>query len=373
MSVNIPPNPNVSTFNNLYWIGEADAFTTAEGDLRYLKFPVAQGTENLQATNVNGVLTANDDISVADGVNISTINQTGTRLSVSAPVGGTIAVSPSLTFPDTSVQTTAFATITPSPAGTYSAPSSVVVNSSGQITSATNGTPYTLPSPAPTAGSYTNSNITINAAGQVTAASNGSGGTIPSALTPNSLTITPTSIPSSTAGIYNYYNQGAQLCFSGSGGANNGATNIFAANDGVIWDFNYNYIPNAICIKYRITFTFWNGSNWGQTKCDIDFFPVKWTQGQQSNDKYNINNKINGNANYNYTDATYAPTGRQYWTYNQSFSGISGSQGQFLPHQGYWYLYFAIPDNSYQWSGCIEALDTTAAQRIGLGVTIGTI
>jgi len=68
MSVNIPPNPNVSTFNNLYWIQGDNSLTTAEGDLRYLKFPVAQGTENLQTTNVNGVLTANS------GVNFTSVN-----------------------------------------------------------------------------------------------------------------------------------------------------------------------------------------------------------------------------------------------------------------------------------------------------------
>ena len=54
MSVNIPPNPNVSTFNNLYWIQADDALTTGEADLRYLKFPIAQGTESLKAINVTG-------------------------------------------------------------------------------------------------------------------------------------------------------------------------------------------------------------------------------------------------------------------------------------------------------------------------------
>jgi hypothetical protein len=59
MSTNIPPNPNVDTFNTLYWKTGTGTLTIEEADLRYLKFPVAQGTENLQTTNVNGVLTAN--------------------------------------------------------------------------------------------------------------------------------------------------------------------------------------------------------------------------------------------------------------------------------------------------------------------------
>jgi hypothetical protein len=60
MSVNIPPNPDVSTFNNLYWISADDALSQAEADLRYLKFPVAQGTENLSSINVNGIATFNN-------------------------------------------------------------------------------------------------------------------------------------------------------------------------------------------------------------------------------------------------------------------------------------------------------------------------
>jgi hypothetical protein len=59
MSINPPPDPNVNTFNNLYWINANDALTIGTGDLRYLKFPNAQGTENLLNTNVNGVLTCN--------------------------------------------------------------------------------------------------------------------------------------------------------------------------------------------------------------------------------------------------------------------------------------------------------------------------
>lgn len=58
MSVNPPPSPNVNRFNNLYWISADDGLTIGTGDLRYLKFPNAQGTETLLTTNVNGTLTA---------------------------------------------------------------------------------------------------------------------------------------------------------------------------------------------------------------------------------------------------------------------------------------------------------------------------
>jgi hypothetical protein len=121
MSVNQPPNPNVSTFNNLYWISADTALTTAQGDLRYLKWPVAQGTENLQTTNVQGVLTCNDDLVIN--------NQT---LEIDGVLG-------QIKYADNKVQNTAY----------------------------TGGT----------SGTYTNTNMTIDANGKISAISNGSGGT----------------------------------------------------------------------------------------------------------------------------------------------------------------------------------------------------
>jgi hypothetical protein len=76
MSTNTPPNPNVDTFNTLYWKTSTGILTIEDADLRYLKFPVAQGTENLQTTNVNGVLTANA------GVKTNIIEAIGTIIDI---------------------------------------------------------------------------------------------------------------------------------------------------------------------------------------------------------------------------------------------------------------------------------------------------
>jgi len=62
MSVNTPPNPNVSTFNNLYWIDADNALTYAEASKKFLKFPIAQGAETLQKTTINGDFTVNNTI-----------------------------------------------------------------------------------------------------------------------------------------------------------------------------------------------------------------------------------------------------------------------------------------------------------------------
>lgn len=79
MSVNNPPNPNVSTFNNLYWISSNTSISQGQADLRYLKYPTAQGTENLQTTNVNGVLTANSDLNVKNVVDIQDVTNPSTQ------------------------------------------------------------------------------------------------------------------------------------------------------------------------------------------------------------------------------------------------------------------------------------------------------
>jgi hypothetical protein len=62
MSATNPPDPNVNTFNNLYWISGDTSLTQDVADKRYLRFPTAQGTENLAAINVAGIAGFNNEI-----------------------------------------------------------------------------------------------------------------------------------------------------------------------------------------------------------------------------------------------------------------------------------------------------------------------
>jgi hypothetical protein len=117
MSVNQPPNPNVDTFNNLYWLSGDTALTTAEADLRYLKFPVAQGTENLQTTNVNGVLTCNNNVIVNNK---------------SLEIDGVLG---EIKYADNTVQNTAYTGATP---GTYTA-TNMTIDANGKISAISNG------------------------------------------------------------------------------------------------------------------------------------------------------------------------------------------------------------------------------------------
>jgi microcystin-dependent protein len=170
MSVNIPPNPNVSTFNNLYWIQGDNSLTTAEGDLRYLKFPVAQGTENLQTTNVNGVLTANSGVNFTS-VNpptssqvIPASNDSSTKIPTTAWVQSAITGGSSNSLTDVLIVGNS-AGLLPIDMNNQNI---TAVNTISFATTSQN-TAYT----GGAAGTYTDTNMTIDANGKITAISSG--------------------------------------------------------------------------------------------------------------------------------------------------------------------------------------------------------
>lgn len=146
----------ISPSNNLGGLTEEEI---AE---KFLRFPVAQGTENLKTTSVSGLLTATAGVEITDGDLLNKDN---------IIMNGTPNVN-YIQFPDLTKQYTAALGPSPSPvAGTYdiSQNSAITVNSLGQI-NAISGGEITV---SPPTGIYTNANITVNKFGQVTAAANG--------------------------------------------------------------------------------------------------------------------------------------------------------------------------------------------------------
>ena len=73
MSSYSPPIENVAIFDTINFSSGETVLTQSAADKRYLRFPNAQGTENLAAINVNGLATFNTNI-VQNG--ITTITQT---------------------------------------------------------------------------------------------------------------------------------------------------------------------------------------------------------------------------------------------------------------------------------------------------------
>jgi hypothetical protein len=80
MSVESPPDPNVSVFNNLYWITGETPLTKDQADKLYLKYPIAQGAETLQKITVNGEATFNSNSTM----NISGTNNTALTVTKSS-------------------------------------------------------------------------------------------------------------------------------------------------------------------------------------------------------------------------------------------------------------------------------------------------
>lgn len=76
-----PPTENLAIFDPSVFNTADIALTQATGDTRYLRFPTAQGTENLSAINVNGISTFNASMNVNSGINQTDSNYTNTTIS----------------------------------------------------------------------------------------------------------------------------------------------------------------------------------------------------------------------------------------------------------------------------------------------------
>ena len=75
-----PPLENLPIFDNSVFVSPDTALTIDYANKHYLKYPTAQGTENLLAINVAGLATMLSGIDIADNTNKSNIDQSGPAL-----------------------------------------------------------------------------------------------------------------------------------------------------------------------------------------------------------------------------------------------------------------------------------------------------
>lgn len=87
MSATVPPTQNTPIFNNEMYTEAANAtLTVSKGDQRYLKYPNAQGAQNMQDTTVNGKLVCNNSATFTQQPR-QQLNSSTAWNSTSGPIG----------------------------------------------------------------------------------------------------------------------------------------------------------------------------------------------------------------------------------------------------------------------------------------------
>jgi microcystin-dependent protein len=165
-----PPTETLAIFDPSVFAIADIPLTQAQADARYLRFPTAQGTENLAAINVNGVATFNSGVNFASTApptssqTIPASNDSSTKIPTTAWVQSAITAGSSNTLAEVLV------------AGNNAGSQDINMNNQNisgvntiSFATTSQNTAYTG---AP-AGTYTDTNMTIDANGKITAISSG--------------------------------------------------------------------------------------------------------------------------------------------------------------------------------------------------------
>lgn len=191
----------------------------------------------------------------------------------------------------------------------------------------------------------------------------------------------------SNSGISNMYNSGALVSKSSGNVTGYGSTGFYTSSSpiSIIFKNDINGPPaiNISC-EFKINIFFFNPSTgaYGQTSFNLLIFPqalesgaplANW--GSPTSTIYNVNNKINNDSSFIITgQPTYAPYGRQYWTYNQQFSGSSGANGYFLGVNNgagsYSVKFYPIFPTIVYYSMTCEILNSNGTNSLNNGVNI---
>ncbi len=358
-----PPSEELPIFDvNVFLTGD-EPLTFNQAKKKFLRYPNAQGTENLQAINVNGIATFEKNIIqngtttniVQDITTVSNVNKLRPTdiygdLNLRRPVGIT-GNGGALRLWDVSAESGFSCQIYD--AGTTMA--FVNLNNGGNISfnTRTGGGGQTQPlqvnsndfiiqtsfPPTQTAVQpvATDSSTKIPTTAWVQSAITASSGS-PN-LTKNSLTIFPNPSISALTGINNYYNLGAKFSQNWFGGGGRAITIDIVNLPSLVQTTTSLYGNDYYSIT--VNFSFFQTaqtSNWSGTtpptviinknSGTMQLFPTRLLganpTGTTAYGVCRINNSINGNTNFSMYDASLAPYGRPYWCSDFNYSTWTG-------------------------------------------------
>jgi hypothetical protein len=304
MAEYLPPTENVAIFDTLNFNAGDEALTYNKAVKYFLRYPIAQGTETLQAITVNGIASFLNTVNIGSSTtanNTPTVNTYKSVVNLGSGGMGTINVECPLNVGGFGSVGLLNADITMTDDsyinqnGTHTTPNSLYsVNlTTGSRIQYPDGKQQNSAFTGGTPGTYTNTNMTIDANGKISAISSGAtGSTAVVKLAQWNDVWNPAGFP--------------PLRINTSGGPGSGS-----------WSLNENF---TVRIKYSVYYNKVNIPNqnyqfFATTIGTVTFWPYRWNAPWYPTASSGVlsTNAINGNTTFNYKDATYAPYGRQWF------------------------------------------------------------
>jgi len=132
---------------------------------------------------------------------------------------------------------------------------------------------------------------------------------------------------------------------------------------------NYNIWNENIFSTFKVSITVTYGTNFASVyslDCYLNIYPYRLVSASQTSLTVQTNNletnDINGNTSFSYTDATYAPNGRYFWSHGTFSTGTisSGYVQIVIPASGYWGFQIKNPNNG---NPCIISMSVKQMNR----------